>query len=141
MKRFTIVLMTFVLASAGLRQASAGDREWATAGKVLTGVVAGAVIANALEPRPACVYTPTYAYAPAYSYAPPPPPVIYAPAPTVVYAPAPVVYAPAPVVVYSPPPVVYAPAPVVVYRPAYCPPPLLSIHFGFGGHQHRHGHR
>lgn len=129
--------MTLALAGAGFRQASAGDREWAAAGKVLTGVAVGAVIAHALEPRPACVYTPTHAYAPAYTYAPPPPPVVYAPAPSVVYAPAPAACAPAPMVVYTPPPVVYAPAPVVVCRP----PPLFSIHFGFGGRQHRHGHR
>jgi len=143
MKRITIALLVLGFASAGLTRASAGNREWATAGKVLTGVVAGAVIVNALEPRPTYVYSPGYTYAPVYSYAPAPAPVVYAPPPQpMVYAPAPaVVYAPRPTVVCAPAPVVCAPRPVVVYRPAYCAPPVVSIGFGinFGGNHHHHG--
>ena len=48
-------LATATLLSGGMQRATAGDREWATAGKILTGVVAGAVIASAIEPAP--VYT------------------------------------------------------------------------------------
>jgi hypothetical protein len=144
MKRITIALMTLAVAGAGLTKAQAGNREWATAGKVLTGVVAGAVIVKALEPKPVYVYSSGYNYAPVYTYAPAPapPPVVYAPAPApVAYAPAPaVVYAPPPTVVYAPAPVVYAPPPVVVYRPAYCPPPVVRVNFGFGGYHHHHRH-
>ncbi len=63
---------------------SANDRNWATAGKILTGVVAVDLLAN-------------HIFAPCRER------VVYAPAP-VVYAPAPVVYAPPPAVVYAPVP-------------------------------------
>lgn len=113
----------------------AGDREWAVAGKVLTGVVAAGVIAHALDPAP-CAPTTAVVYAPpVYVAAPPvvvaapvapPAPVYYAPAP------APVYYAPAP----APTVVYYAPAPTVVVSPApyYMPAPRpVVIH----GHHHR----
>lgn len=149
MKKVILTVLTVAIAGAALQPAYAGDREWATAGKILTGVAVGAVIAKALTPEPEYVYAPapTYVYtpAPAYTYAPPPPaPVVYVPAPVVVapapvvYAPAPVVYAPAPVV-YAPPQVVYvAPPPRVVYRPPmFVHRPAAVVSFHFGGH---HGH-
>src|SRR5438132_6640885 len=47
-----------LLAAANVQSAMAGDREWATAGKVLTGIAAASIITRALEPRPAVVYAP-----------------------------------------------------------------------------------
>jgi hypothetical protein len=88
-------LATAALLAGGAQRAAAGDCEWATAGKILTGVVAGAVIANAIAPAP------VYTYQPATWY-PPPPQVYVQPAPVVVYAP-PVCVRPAPVVVFAPP--------------------------------------
>src|SRR2546425_4790599 len=96
MKTLIATLATAALLVGGMQHAAAGDREWATAGKILTGVVAGAVIASAIEPVYVYPTTPCY-------YAPPP--VYVQPAPVVVYR-APVCVQPAPVVVYSPPPVV-----------------------------------
>ena len=93
--------MTVVgLAAASVPASQAGDREWATAGKILTGVAVGSVLTRAFcEPQPVV-------------YAPPPTTVVYAqPAPVVVSQP---VLAPA--VTYAQPvapaPVVVAPAPV-----------------------------
>lgn len=126
MKKLTTGLMVLAVTAALTQTARAGDREWATAGKVLTGVIAGAAIVHALQPQPTCVYT-----APPVVYAPTPAPVVYAPAPpAVVYAPAPVVYAP-------PPPRV-----VVYAAPVYLrPPPIVSVHFGMGyRHHHFRGH-
>jgi hypothetical protein len=100
-----IAITACAIALAGTRPAQAGDREWAVAGKVLTGVVAGSLLVRALD-------------------------CDRAPAQTVVYAPAPVVYAPAPVV-YAPAPVVSAPAPppVVYVQPVYvAPAPYGYIH-------------
>ena len=143
MKNTSILAVTALAMAVGATTpARAGDREWAVAGKVLTGVVAAGVIAEAFRPAPpapttAIVYqTPP----PTVVYAPPPPTVVYAPAPAVVYAPAP---PPPPQVVYYYP----APAPVVVaapvcYRPAvYYPGPAVSVSFGFGGHGGHGGHR
>jgi hypothetical protein len=92
MKTAVLTAAVVSIAAASIIPVHAGDREWSTAGKVLTGVFAAGVIAEAF--RPHC-----------------PPPVVYAHAP-VVYAPVPVVYAPAPVV-YAPAAVVYSPATVV----------------------------
>ena len=91
--------MLLALAGAGLQSARAGDREWATVGKVLTGVaVAGLIVAAADGHAQASV---GYSYgAPAY-YPPPTPPCNYHPTPP------PVVYCPPPVVVYRAPVVVY----------------------------------
>lgn len=98
----------------------AGQSEWATAGKVLTGVVAAGVVAEALRP-----HTPP---PPVVVYQQPAPGVVYsAPAsPTVVYA-----YPPAPVVVYAP-----APSPVVVVGPSrpYCYGPVYRPVVGYWGH-------
>ena len=90
---------------------SAGDREWAAAGKVLTGVFAGSIIARAFQPAPTVVY---YSSPPVYAVAPP---VYVQTVPAC--APAPVMVQAAPV--YVQPQVVYVqPAPAVVYaRPAF----------------------
>jgi hypothetical protein len=99
----TVIL---ALAGASLQSARAGDREWATVGKVLTGVaVAGLVVAavdghaqcrvdyscgapaDCPPPAPAC----HYAY---YNYCPAPE------RPAAYCAPAPVAFCPAQVVVY-----------------------------------------
>ncbi len=102
------------LAGASLQTAKAGDREWAVAGRVLTGVVAGAVIASAIDAR--ADYSVSYRYgAPAYC------------------APRTVVYAPVP-----PPRVVYVLAPVVVYREPVVVAPRAYVSVGYG---YRHGHR
>ena len=93
---------------------NAGDREWATVGKVLTGVAALHVVERIIcHPQPQVVYVHQ--------------PVVVQSAPVVHYVPAPqVVYVPSPQVVYVPQPVYYhQPAPVVV------------VH----GHYHGHWHR
>ena len=95
MKMLVATLATAAFLTGGAQRATAGDCEWATAGKILTGVVAGAVIASAIAPAPA------YPYQTATWYAPPPP-VYVQPTPVVVYA-APVCARPAPVVVFAPP--------------------------------------
>ena len=119
-----IVLTACIVSLASLQPVQAGDRGWATTGKVLTGVVAGSILLNALDcaaSPPATVY-----YAPA--------PVAYAPAAAVVYA-----QAPQPVVCAQP--VVYAPAPAIYYsrpaanyygRPMVYPYPV-AIRYGHGG--------
>ena len=113
MKTLIATLATAALLVGGMQHAAAGDREWATAGKILTGVVAGAVIASAIEPAPA------YTYQSATWYAPPP-----------------VYVQPAPVVVYSAP-ICVRPAPVVVVGP---PRPVVSFSVGFGGGIHHRSH-
>ncbi len=116
MKTLIATLAAAALLAGNAPRAAAGDREWATAGKILTGVVAGAVIANAIEPAP------VYTYQSAGWYAPPPP----------------VYVQPAPVVVYSAP-VCVRPAPVIVFGP---PRPVVSFSIGFGhGYHHRAHHR
>lgn len=127
MKKTILVLSTVAVVSASMSQATAGDREWAVAGKVLTGVVAASVLARAIEPAPVCAPAPVVYQT--VTVAPPAPVVYAAPAPVVYAAPAPVVYAaPAPVV-YVPAPVYAAPAPVVVYSYRHPAP--------FYGHAHR----
>jgi len=119
--------------AASVPSAQAGDREWATAGKVLTGVAIANVLHNVLTPR--CETTTTYVYHQ-------PQPVVVQP--QVVY-----VTQPAPVVVQQPcavvqPQIVHVvqQAPVVVYhRPA---PVIVRsgpvIHVRHGG-RFDHGHR
>jgi hypothetical protein len=80
------------LAGAGLQSGRAGDREWATVGKVLTGVAVAGLIVAATDGHAQCSVN--YTYSPP-AYCPPP-------APQVVYYPA-----PPPVVVYRAPVVVY----------------------------------
>jgi hypothetical protein len=98
-KLITIATLGATLSS----QTFAGDREWATVGKVLTGVAVIHVIDRIVNPPTQVVYVQ-------------PQPVVYA---------QPVVVHPQPVVYYQPAPVVYVhPQPaVVVYggwgRPVY----------------------
>ncbi len=129
MKKLTLILTTVAVAAAAVTDTRAGDREWATAGKVLAGLAAFSVVAAATQP----------AYAPVYAAPVGPPPMVYQPPAPTYYAPPPTVqypavqYVPAPVVTYYAPPVYYAPAPrYYVAPPMYCAPPVVSIGFGFG---------
>ena len=121
MKKALLVLSAAAVVHASLANVQAGDREWAVAGKVLTGVVAASVLARAIEPapvyhysQPVVVQSAPVVYQPAPVYVPAPAPVVVqapapAPAPTIVYVQsAPVVYQPAPVYVAAPPTVVYS---------------------------------
>ena len=128
MKKMILAAVAVAVVGLNAQPAHAGDREWATVGKVLTGVAAGVVIANAIDhgqgyasvsygsygcgPSGISVSYSTYAPAPC----PPPPRVVYV-APAPVYVPAPVVCTPVPVV--------YAPAPV---------------RYVSNGHGHGYGH-
>ncbi len=95
----TILTATAIitLAAASLQSARAGDREWATAGKVLTGFVAATVLTHAVAAEPSCTTTYTYYSAPtpppcAPVYCPPPAPpcgYTYCPPPPCAYYPAP----------------------------------------------------
>lgn len=126
MKKTVIVAAILAIAGTHIQTARAGDREWATAGKVLTGVAIGAVIASAVEAR--ANYSVTHSSAPAYC---PPAPVVVAP-PPVVFVP--------PRMVVAPPPVLCAPRPVVVYRsPVVCAPPVKYVTYRHYD-THRHGH-
>lgn len=121
MKTAVLAVTILSLGAASLTSVQAGDREWATAGKVLTGVVAAGVIVNALQPH----------YERTVVYQTPPPQVVYqAPPPQVVYVPAPVCAPPPPRVVYC-----SAPAPVV-----YVPAPYYHRPYREYGHGHGHGH-
>lgn len=130
MKKMILAAVAVAVVEMSAHTARAGDREWATVGKVLTGVAAGVVIARAVD-CDASYTSVSYGYAaPVYSVsytACPPPPC---PPPRVVCAP-PVVYAPAPVV-YQP--VYYAPRPVY-----YAPAPVYHVSYGYGGRGYGHG--
>jgi hypothetical protein len=151
------MLTTLAMLGAAVPRAHAGDREWAVAGKVLTGIGAGIILAKAFEPPPV--------------YVAPPPVIVRQPA-TVVYQSVPVqqvvyqqpaqttavvqtqpvtviqqpVYATQqPIVVqqpvYIPSAVVVPPAPVVYAAPVYVrpAPPVFGIHLSFGhGYHHRY---
>jgi hypothetical protein len=95
--------VALALAGASLQSARAGDREWATVGKVLTGVAVAGVIVAATDGH---VQYSVGCGAPVYYPPCPPPPVVYCPPP------APVVYCPPPRVCYAPPVVVYAAQPM-----------------------------
>ena len=131
MKKMILAVVAVAVVGMSVQSASAGDREWATVGKVLTGVAAGVVITRALDCEP--TYTSvSYGYAaPSYSvsYTVGAPPPCSTPQ-RVVYAP-PVVYAPAPVV-YQP--VYYAPRPVY-----YTPAPIYRVSYGYAGREHGNG--
>ena len=110
-KLITIAALSATLAS----QTFAGDREWATVGKVLTGVAVIHVIDRIVNPPTQVVYVQ-------------PQPVVYA-QPVVVQ---PVVVQPVPVVYYQPAPVVYVQ-----------PQPVVVLHGGWGRpvhHYHHHHH-
>jgi hypothetical protein len=121
MKKMILAATVLAMAGASLQTAKAGDRECATAGVILTGVVAGAVIASALDCPPAHASV-VYTYN-ASAYCPPP---------AVVYAPVTVAYAP---------PVVYS-RPVVVYRAPVCAPrPMVYVQHGhYRGYERGRGH-
>ena len=107
-KLITIAALGATLTS----QTFAGDREWATVGKVLTGVAAIHVIDRVLNPPTQVVYV----------------------------QPQPVVYA-QPVVV-QPQPVVYVQPQVVYVQPSYyCPPPAIVYYHGYHRHHVHHIHR
>ena len=109
MKKIIAAVTVLALAGASLQTATAGDREWATVGKILTGVAAISLVSHAMDNRSAN-------YAVSYSS--------YAPAPC---APQRVICAPAPQVVYVPAPVVYYPQPVYVTPYSY-----QRVNIGFG---------
>lgn len=93
---------------------NAGDREWATVGKVLTGVAALHVVERII--------------------CPPQPQVVYVHQPVVVQSVPVVHYVPSPQVVYvQVPQVVYVSQPVYYHQPA----PVVVVH----GHYHGHWHR
>ena len=115
-----LILAATILAFVGmnLQTAKAGDKEWATVGKVLTGVAAAAIIVSALDCQPAhCSVSYTYS--------------------TTAFVPRPVVYAPRPVVVARAPVVVYR---TPVYVPAYRPVAVAKI-VKVHGHGHKEQHR
>jgi hypothetical protein len=130
------------VAAASAPKAQAGDREWATAGKVLTGVAVVGALHNIFAPRQEVVYT---------SY--PQPVVVQQP---VVFqqvvtqsvqaqvvtqcGPTQTIVVPAqPTVVYQQvQPVVYQQAPVVVYA---APAPVIYTRSYYGGFHHRPFHR
>lgn len=132
MKKTIAILSLSAVAVASVQTASAGNREWATVGKVLTGVAAVHALSHAFHPPAVYVSAPVYAPAPVYTVAPAP---VVPVAPMV--AAAPVYVPPAPVVVYPQPVMV---APPVYVAPGFCAPPVVSVNLGFG-HFHRHGYR
>ena len=118
MKTLVATLTSLAVLGLNAPSVSAGDKEWATAGKILTGLVAGAAIARTFEPVP--VYQATTYYAPPAVQAPPP--AIIQPMPVVVYSQP----------VYVQPGVIYVqPAPVYIVRP-----PLVSFGFSVGRPYH-----
>lgn len=131
MKKIILGLTMLAFVGAHVQTASAGDREWATAGKILTGVAAASIIAHAVD------YQPGY-YSSGY----------YAPAPPVYYAPPQVVYAPPPLAPWS-----KRSVKTVRYdfystgRVVFCPPrvyvpaaPVFSFSFGGGAYYPRHSY-
>jgi len=93
------------LAGSSLQTAVAGDREWATIGKVLTGVAVAGLLVAASDGHAQCSVNYSYS-APAYCPPCPPPPP-----PLCQYS-----YGPPPMVYYAPPVVCY-PAGAVACRP------------------------
>jgi hypothetical protein len=140
MKTPIIVLTALAVAGASLKPATAGDREWATAGKILTGVVAASVLAKAINP-PEYTVTTYYPSATVITPAPvcvQPTVVTVVPAPVVVAAqpPATLFVQPAPVIVRTTP--VYVAPTTACVQPVtvvMAPPPTVRYSFGF---VHRH---
>jgi len=92
MKKIILALSLAVVAGTQVQTAQAADREWAVAGKVLTGVAAASIVTHVLEPRAVyCAPAPCVVVVPSRC----PAPVICAPPITVC---APVVCAPLPYV-------------------------------------------
>ena len=66
MKRAIVAATTLAVLGMTSPKVSAGNCEWATAGKVLAGVGAGFIVAKALTPEPApVVYQQPVVYQPA----------------------------------------------------------------------------
>ena len=109
MKLTFALLAASALLSAGIPQASAGDREWATAGKVLTGLFAAKVIHDIAQPRHVVVRSqpPVYYYQPA--------PVVVA-QPHVIYVQQPVT--PQPQIIYVQPQQVVVQQQAIQVQPA-----------------------
>jgi len=60
-KTLAIIVAAALLAAVGPAPASAGDHGWATAGKILTGIIGVSILGNAIAnsyPYPAPVYAP-----------------------------------------------------------------------------------
>ena len=132
MKKLMIALTAVAITGSGLLQARAGDREWSTAGKVLTGIFVASAVARAIEgPRVYTYEQPVVVQQPVVYAAPTQ--VVVQQAPTVACAPT-MVQLPQPVYVAQP---TYVTTPVVVqqsvYFPApvyYAPAPYVSVRFG-----------
>ena len=123
MKKLLLTAVAVGVVGMSASSAHAGDREWATVGKVLTGVAAGVIIAKASDCGPSYTSvsygysgyaTPSYSVSYTVSSAPPCPP--------------------------PPPRVVYAPAPVVVRAPVVCAPPAYPVTYVHPGRGHAWGH-
>ena len=123
------------LALAVPNTCTAGQQEWATTGKILTGVLLGGLFFNACAARPPCDNATVVCEQPVYEYQTVTR-VYSAPACGPVYVSPRIVY----VSPYCPPPrVVYAP-PVVVYRGAGCRGYQTPFR-GHPGYGSRHGGR
>jgi hypothetical protein len=124
-KMILAAAMILTVAAAGVQTANAGDRQWATVGKILTGaIVVDAIAHTVVAPAPVC-RSYSYSYStPGYGYCPPPPRRV-------------ICASPAPVVVYRPP--------VCVARVPVYYAPQVSVRMGYGGerqhHHFRHGRR
>jgi len=99
--------VALALVGASLQSARAGDQEWATVGKVLTGVAVAGIIVAATDGH--AQYSVSYSTP---AYCPPTPPQVVCCPPS-----APVVYCPPRVICYAPTVMVYPARPVT-----YCPP-------------------
>src|SRR5688572_33435896 len=83
MKRALMTMTTLAVLGASAPRVEAGDKEWATAGKVMAGVGAAPLLAKAFEPEPVYVQR-VYSPPPFYVQ---PAPVFYQPPPLVVQQP------------------------------------------------------
>ena len=137
MKKTLLSFTALTLVGVSTPTASAGDKEWATAGKVLTGIFAAKVITRALEPAPVYTYQ-----APVYYVTPT---VVAQPAPAVQFVPQQVPVSSTPVLVY-PQPVYVQSAPMVLVQPMCAPqprvfvsvPPVFNVQFGGGYYRSHH---
>ena len=134
MKKTIALLMVCGLTTLTTNSAHGGDREWATVGKVLTGVAAAAIITDAFldtqvvyaHPAPVVTYRPAPRVV---AVAPPPPVTVCAPtAPQVIVAPA-------------PRPRFYRPRTVIVEHPAVVVRETRGGHGRYQARDYRHGNR
>lgn len=103
------LITTLALSATLTAQTFAGDREWATVGKVLTGVVLVQAIDRIVNPPTQVIYV----------------------------QPQPVVYS-QPVVVHPQPVVCVQPSPVIYVQPSYyCPPPAIVYYHNYHHHHRR----